>query len=61
MSPGDFVCPVCRTEWHIAAARLHGMRLPTFSKHGLSEPLTIQSGRTRSFLVGVSHYSPPRD
>src|SRR5438067_10359729 len=50
-----------RTEWRVASARLHGLRLPTFAKRGLTEPLTIQSGRTRSFLVGVSHYSPPRE
>lgn len=61
MGSGDFTCPVCRTEWHVAATRIHGLRLPTFSKRGLPEPLTIQSGRTRSFLVGVSHYSPPRE
>ncbi len=59
--PGEFVCPVCRTRWTIGATRLHGLRVPTFSKVGLDEPLTIQPGRTRSFLVRVSHYSAPRE
>ena len=32
-----------------------------FEKEGLAEPLTIQPGRTRPFLIAVSEYSPPRD
>jgi hypothetical protein len=58
---GDFVCPVSRTKWHVGSARAHGLRLPTFTRDGLAEPLTIQPGKTRSFLVGLSHYSPPRE
>lgn len=58
---GELVCPACRTQWTIGTARLHGLRVPTFAKRGLEEPLTIQPGRTRSFLVGISHYSAPRD
>lgn len=58
---GEFTCPVCRTRWEIASSRLHGLRLPTFTKKGLAEPLTIQPGRTRPFLVGLSRYSAPRE
>jgi hypothetical protein len=32
-----------------------------FAKASLAEPLTIQAGRTRPFLVTLSEYSPPRD
>lgn len=58
---GAFVCPVCSTRWVKRTERLHGLRVPVFEKAGLAEPLTIQPGRTRPFLVGVSEYSPPRD
>ncbi len=58
---GAFTCPVCRTRWTVGSTRLHGLRLPTFSKAGLDEPLTIQPGRTRSFLVRISHHSAPRE
>lgn len=58
---GPFVCPVCSTRWEKRAERLHGLRVPVFQKQGLEEPLTIQAGRTRPFLVAVSEYSPPRD
>jgi hypothetical protein len=37
------------------------MRVPVFAKNALSEPLTVQQGRTRPFLVALSEYSPPRD
>lgn len=58
---GSWVCPVCATRWTKRSERLHGLRVPVFEKEGLDEPLTIQPGRTRPFLVGVSDYSPPRD
>ena len=61
MREGDFVCPVCSTRWTKRAERLHGLRVGVFEKAGLAEPLAIQPGRTRPFLVGVSEYSPPRD
>lgn len=61
MREGEFTCPVCRTSWIKRAERLHGLRVAVFDKDGLAEPLTIQPGRTRPFLVGVSEYSPPRD
>jgi uncharacterized Zn ribbon protein len=61
MPDGMFVCPVCGTEWQRSAERLHGLRVAIFKKPGLAEPLAIQSGRTRSFLVSISEYSPPRD
>jgi 2-oxoisovalerate dehydrogenase E1 component alpha subunit len=35
--------------------------LAVFAKAGLPEPLTVQPGRTRPFLVPVSEYSPPRE
>lgn len=58
---GLFVCPVCSTRWTKRSERLHGLRVPVFEKDGLEEPLTIQPGRPRPFLVGISEYSPPRD
>ena len=61
MPDGPFVCPVCGTEWQRGAERLHGLRVAIFRKHGLAEPLAIQSGRTRPFLVSLSEYSPPRE
>lgn len=61
MTEGSFACPVCATEWSKRTDRLHGLRVPVFSKAGLTEPLTIQPGRTRPFLVALSEYSPPRD
>ncbi len=61
MQSGGFECPVCRTRWTISSTRSHGMRVATFSKPGLEEPLTIQPGRTRPFLVVLSRYSPPRE
>ncbi len=61
MPDGPFVCPVCGTEWQRSAERLHGLRIAVFAKAGLAEPLTIQAGRTRPFLVTLSEYSPPRD
>ncbi|MEK7861587.1 MAG: hypothetical protein AAB284_09560 [Chloroflexota bacterium] len=61
MREGSFVCPVCATRWEKRTERLHGLRVPVFAKEGLAEPLTIQPGRTRPFLVGLSEYSPPRD
>ena len=61
LASGQFVCPVCGTRWTIGSARLHGLHLPTFEKPGLAEPFTIQPGRTRSFLVRISHYSAPRN
>lgn len=61
MREGAFVCPVCSTPWTKRTERLHGLRVPVFEKEGLPEPLTIQPGRTRPFLVGLSEHSPPRD
>jgi uncharacterized Zn ribbon protein len=61
MRDGLFVCPVCATRWTKRTERLHGLRVPVFEKQGLAEPLTIQSGRTRPFLVSMGEYSPPRD
>ncbi|MGH2499919.1 MAG: hypothetical protein ACRDF0_07515 [Candidatus Limnocylindria bacterium] len=58
---GAFACPVCGTAWERRTERLHGLRLPVFAKPGLAEPLTIQPGRTRPFLVSIREYSPPRD
>jgi len=60
MPDGPFACPVCGTKWERRTERLHGLRVPVFAKSGLAEPLTVQSGRTRPFLVSVSEYSPPR-
>ena len=56
-----FVCPVCRTEWRREMVSKAGMRIPCFIHADLAEPITIQRGRTRAFLVPISHYSPPRD
>lgn len=61
MPEGSFVCPVCSTAWTKRTERLHGLRVSVFGKAGLAEPLTIQAGRTRPFLIGVSEFSPPRD
>ncbi len=61
MRDGLFVCPGCATRWTKRTERLHGLRVPVFEKDGLDEPLTIQPGRTRPFLVGIGEYSPPRD
>ena len=61
MPDGVFVCPVCGTEWQRSTSRLHALRVPIFAKASLAEPLTIQPGRTRPFLVAVSEYSPPRE
>lgn len=61
LAAGPFRCPVCRTEWTIGSTRLHGLRVPTFGKSGLEEPLTVQPGRTRPFLVALSRYSAPRE
>ena len=61
MPDGPFECPVCSTRWSKRAERLHGLRVPVFHKEGLDEPLTIQPGRTRPFLIAISEYAPPRD
>ncbi len=61
MPEGAFVCPVCRTRWTKRTERLHGLSVPVFEKDGLAEPLTIQPGRTRPFLIAISEYAPPRD
>ena len=61
MTDGPFACPVCGTKWERRTERLHGLRVPVFAKAGLPEPLTVQPGRTRPFLVPVSVYSPPRE
>ena len=61
MREGPFACPVCGTRWEKRTERLHGLRVPVFAKEGLDEPLTIQPGRTRPFLVGLSEHSAPRD
>ena len=61
MRDGAFACPVCATRWTKRTERLHGLRVPVFVKDGLAEPLTIQSGRSRPFLIAVGEYSPPRD
>ncbi|HEU5287526.1 MAG TPA: hypothetical protein VFV20_03920 [Candidatus Limnocylindria bacterium] len=61
MPEGAFVCPVCGTAWQKSTERLHGLRIAIFAKPGLAEPLTIQPGRTRPFLVALSEYSPPRE
>jgi len=61
LAEGPFRCPACGTEWEHRTERLHGLRVPVFAKEGLEEPLTIQPGRTRPFLVTLSEYSPPRD
>ncbi|MBA2371792.1 MAG: hypothetical protein H0V71_09100 [Chloroflexi bacterium] len=61
MADGRFACPVCGTQWERRTDRLHGFRVPVFVKPGLDEPLTIQPGRRRPFLVAMSEYSPPRD
>jgi len=61
MRDGSFACPVCGTHWERRTERLHGLRVPVFEKGGLAEPLTVQPGRTRPFLVPVSEYSPPRE
>lgn len=61
LASGEFRCPVCRTEWTIGSTRLHGLRVPTFTKGALEEPLTVQQGRTRPFLVALSRYSAPRE
>ena len=61
MTDGPFACPVCGTHWERRTERLHGLRVPVFAKAGLAEPLTVQPGRTRPFLVVISEYSPPRD
>jgi predicted RNA-binding Zn-ribbon protein involved in translation (DUF1610 family) len=61
MPEGAFACPVCSTRWMKRTDRLHGLRVAVFEKPGLAEPLTIQPGRTRPFLIALSEYSPPRD
>jgi len=61
MAEGPFTCPVCGTEWTRTTQRLHGLHVSVFAKRGLREPLTVQPGRTRPFLVALSEYSPPRD
>ena len=61
MTDGPFACPVCGTKWERRTERLHGLRVPVFAKSGLAEPLTVQPGRSRPFLVVLSDYSPPRD
>ncbi|MBI2774293.1 MAG: hypothetical protein HYX56_07370 [Chloroflexi bacterium] len=61
MQDGELTCPVCSTRWTKRTERLHGLRVPVFEKAGLAEPLTIQPGRTRPFLVGLSEHTPPRD
>lgn len=61
MRDGEFACPVCGTRWTKRTERRHGLRVPTFAKAGLAEPLTIQPGRTRPFLITVSEYAPPRE
>ena len=61
MADGPFSCPVCGTTWQKRADRRHGLRVPVFSKDGLAEPIAIQAGRNRSFLVALSEWSPPRE
>ena len=61
MGEGPFSCPVCGTRWTKSLERLHGMRVSVFAKDALPEPVAIQTGRSRSFLVARSEWSPPRE
>jgi hypothetical protein len=61
LAAGEFRCPVCRTDWTKSTGQRGGMRFAQFEKAGLPEPYTVQRGRTRSFMVPVSAYSPPRE
>ncbi|MBI3522640.1 MAG: hypothetical protein HY071_06000 [Chloroflexi bacterium] len=61
LGDGPFRCPVDGSVWQKRTQRLHGLRVPVFAREGQSEPLTIQPGRSRPFLVALSEYSPPRE
>jgi rubredoxin len=54
-------CPVCGTVWTKSLGQRGGVRFPQFQKAGAAEPMTIQRGRQRAFLVPVSEFSPPRE
>jgi hypothetical protein len=57
---GPFTCPVCRTTWQRSTERVHGFDVPVFARPGLAEPVTIQPGTPRPFIVPLSEYTPPR-
>lgn len=61
MREGAFECPVCQTRWLKETQRLHGIKVPVFVRPELEEPLTIEAGKSRPFLVRLSEYSPPRE
>ncbi|MCL5256229.1 MAG: hypothetical protein M1319_00325 [Chloroflexi bacterium] len=56
-----FVCPICRTEWRREMVARGGVNVPCFTRPDLAEPLTIQQGKPRPFLVPVSRHSPPHE
>lgn len=57
MRPGPFYCPVCRAHWVKDERVRGGLSIPCYQREDLPEPLAIQSGATRPFLVPLSAYS----
>lgn len=57
----DLRCPICRASWQRTEVEALGIRVAAFAREGLPEPLVLQAGAHRTFLVPLSHFSPPRD
>ncbi|MBI3964639.1 MAG: hypothetical protein HY329_03305 [Chloroflexi bacterium] len=61
MAEGPFWCPICRAEWQRGSGRAAGIRVATFARQNLPEPMVIQNGPIRSFLVPLSSWRPMAD
>lgn len=60
-SRGPLTCPICRVRWRKDTATRHGIRTTVYQAETLAEPYAIQEGRTRSYLIPLSSYAPPRE
>ena len=61
MKVDGFVCPVCGTRWTRELRSRGGIPVVCFQRPGLEEPLAIQKGHRRSFLVPLSSYRLPTE
>ncbi len=59
MKVGGFDCPVCGTHWTREIRSRGGISVACYWRAGLEEPLAIQKGQRRPFLVPLSSYHLP--
>lgn len=54
-------CPICGTDWTRDTVVRGGLSTRCFRSPRVSEPLAIQQGQARRFLIPFSLYTHPRD